>query len=262
MINFKAYIKAKKQYLETLTDDNAIFIYQMGKVGSTSLENSVENAVHIHAFYAKNHTCKVRQAGLDKFGLRSLIYRAERTFFEFLARKAFKRRTQTKIVTLIRKPEERNMSMFFHDIDAYLFSAHTNCISTRKRPIPTRSQSTALLTKVYDEEFDHYYPLNWYANEFEPMTGVDVFSQPFNKEKGYNIIEQDNVSVLCIRTDKLNDLIPVLEAFIGQCVNIKNDNKAESKWYSEIYRNFKNEYELPKAVKHKLKTSQFYQHFF
>ncbi|MDT0602804.1 putative capsular polysaccharide synthesis family protein [Thalassotalea castellviae] len=258
----KRYIKRQLKKCQRYADPNTIFIYQMGKVGSTTLENAIAGSLHIHAFYSKNSTCVIRQKGLNKFGFRAIFYTLEREISDFIHRIIFKRRAHTKIITLVREPIARNQSMFFHDIDAYLFSVHTNCLNTRRTPLPTRSQPKLLLEKVFNEEFDHFYPLNWFDKEFKPMTGVDIYSKAFNKELGYSLIDNKGVSVLCISIDKLDDLTSVIEEFIGHKLVLLKDNNSENKWYSELYKQFRQHYQLPSNIEKTIKISKFYQHFF
>ncbi|GAA5142129.1 putative capsular polysaccharide synthesis family protein [Thalassotalea piscium] len=258
----KAYFSAKQALVAKYADPDTIFIYQMGKVGSTSLEHSIPGAIHIHAFYLKNHTCPVRVKGLAKFGWRYFIYSIEQAFFSALLRWTFKKRKHTKIITLVREPRSRNLSMFFHDLDAYLFAAHTNCLSTRNKPLSTRVQSKDLIEQVYNEEFDHLYALNWFEKEFKPMTGIDIYSTAFDKDLGYSQISNGNISVLCVRTDRLDSSVEIIEKFIGKQLIMVNSNSAETKWYSDLYQHFALSYKLPETIEKKIITSKFYQHFF
>lgn len=239
-----------------------IFIYQMGKVGSTTLENSLPNAIHVHAFYSKNNTCPVRMKGLAKFGFKYFIYRTEQELVDYLLRRAFKKRKNTKIITLVRQPIRRNISMFFHDLDAYLFAAHTNCMNTRSAPLITRYQKTDMLFDVFGCEFDHNYALNWFDREFLPMTGVDVYKHSFDTEKGYALITECQIEVLCLRTDKLSENVNVLSDYLGNQVEILSANKANDKWYGELYQQFVQTYTPSVALELKLKESKFVKHFF
>ncbi len=251
-----------KDLLDKYKASETIFIYQMGKVGSTSLEHSLPSAVHIHAFYSKNHTCPVRLKGLAKFGLKHFFYRAEQELLGWLLRRTFKKRRHTKIITLVREPQARNMSMFFHDIDAYLFAAHTNCLDSRKLPLPTRCQHSSVLVDIYNQEFDHDYVLHWFDNEFLPMTGINVYDNSFDKEQGFSHLKCDSVEVICIRTDKLKYCMAEVSKFVGQEVILDNVNQANEKWYGDIYQNFISSYKLPEAQKEKINRSQFFRHFF
>jgi hypothetical protein len=240
------------------------FIYQMGKVGSTTLEHSLPNAIHIHAFYSKNHTCAIRMHGLAKFGLRYFYHRAEQELTQFLLRRAFKQRENTKIITLVRDPLARNISMYFHDLDAYLFAAHTNCLNTRARALATRCQQTDILKEVFEQEFDHQYPLRWFDQELLAMTGINVYDHAFDKESGFTQISNQgsNIELMVVRTDQLTKSVDALSDFIQQPIELLTSNQAEDKWYGELYQSFKNSYIVPENLKTELDNSQLYRHFF
>jgi len=262
----KSRFKYYQQLIAQYSAEDTVFIYQMGKVGSTTLEHSLPNAVHIHAFYSKNHTCPVRLFGLRSFSFMHFFYAVEQELLWWYIRSVFKQRQKqgktTKIITLVREPLSRNQSMFFHDLDAYLYSAHTNCLNTRPKPIPTRCQTASLLSEVFTQEFNHEYAINWFQNEFFPMTGIDVFKYPFNKAKGMSRIQEKGIDVLCLSCDKLLDNKQQLSDFVGQNIEIESVNKAEDKWYGDLYKQFKVDYVLPESISNKISNSRFYRHFF
>jgi hypothetical protein len=258
----KRRLARHQQLLNQYKDPDTIFIYQMGKVGSTSLTLGINNTLHVHAFYLKNHTCPARLQGLAKFGLLHIVYRAEQEVMAYLVRRAFRQRKHSKIITLVREPVARNMSMFFHDLDAYLFAAHTNCMNTRDKALPTRFQDMDLLNKVFEQEFDHYYPLNWFDNEFARMTGLNIYDYDFNRDLGYCLIKKPSVEVFCLRTDKIAERMDDLSEFCGSKVNLTAVNRADDKWYHEVYKQFSREYSYSTDELDKIYNSQFFQHFF
>jgi hypothetical protein len=259
----KRRLSRYKELLDVYADEKTIFVYQMGKVGSTTLENSLKNVINVHAFYNKNHTCPIRLQGFAKFGLGHMFIRLEQEVLAFLLRKAFRGREHTKIITLVREPVVRNISMFFHDLDAYLFAAHTNCMNTRQAPLPTRCQDKALLLDVFEHEFDHEYALNWFDNEFAVMTGINVYDYPFNKELGYCLINKPSIDVLCLRTDKINDCIDALSEFTDCKLSLLPSNRADNKWYSEVYKQFYAAYSSSSLGQARnIVESKFFKHFF
>ena len=258
----KRKIVSYQKLIAKYTAPETIFIYQMGKVGSTTLEYSLPNAVHLHAFYNKNHTCPARLHGLAKFGFTYFFRRAEQEFTHFLLRRAFKKRKNTKIITLVREPLARNMSMFFHDLDAYIYAAHTNCLNTRQRALPTRHQSRSLLTDIFNQEFNHHYPLTWFDKEFMVMTGIDIYQHSFDIEQGIGYAQHQGTEVICLRIDKLQEHSASLSRFVGQPIELMTQNKAEDKWYAELYQAFKSDYVLSKPLKTELYNSKYYQKFF
>ncbi|WP_174199870.1 putative capsular polysaccharide synthesis family protein [Marinifaba aquimaris] len=247
--------------LKQILDPETIFIYQMGKVGSTSLELGINKSFHVHCFYLANHTCPAR-IKVNQIGLKNRLKRCSDSLFRFLQRTLFKVKANKKIITLVRNPVERNMSMFFHDIDAYLFMAHTNFLNTRKQLLPTRNQSSTILEDVFTNEFDHNYPLCWFDNEFYKTTGINIYSYRFDKKVGYIELEERGHRVICLAQETLNKNLDKIESFLDCSINISEHNSADMKWYADIYHKFKTEFEIPAYIKYKLENSKFYQHFY
>jgi len=262
MHGIKRRIARHLQLIAKYKASETIFIYQMGKVGSTTLEHALPNAIHIHAFYSRNHTCPVRLKGLLKFGIVHFFYQMEQEIVDYLLRRAFKQRKNTKIVTMVRDLSARNVSMFFHDLDAYLYAAHTNCLNTRSMPLPTRNQNKDLLVDVFNQEFNHEYGLTWFDREFLPMTGIDVYNSDFNKDQGFAHFKNGNTEAICIRTDKLKLCINDISDFVGQKITLTNANQANEKWYGELYQSFMKSYIMPEELALCFEKSKFCQHFF
>ena len=101
---------------------NKIFIYQMGKVGSTSLEESIENSVHMHTLYS-NSECWVREAQL--WGLLSPLQKIKRYVGSKLDRMIIRSNNEVKIITLVRDPVARDVSMFFQRLP-YWYTHYLN----------------------------------------------------------------------------------------------------------------------------------------
>lgn len=255
-------ISSLKSLYQAYTDPETVFIYQMGKVGSSSLEHSIPNAYHVHAFYDHNHPCPIRQHGLAQHGLQYFYNRLRQKLHLALLRMAFRRRKQTKIITLIREPVARNVSMFFHDLDAYLFEIYSNSLNSQTKPLLTRFAGKEVVQKAFVDVFDHDYPLRWFDHEFKAMTGIDIFMTPFDADAGVSFITSGSIEVLCLRTDKLNTNANKVAEFIGQPFELNTINVADSKWYSTLYRDFKNDFEIPRPLVDKLLSSKLARHFF
>lgn len=256
-------INRLKQYIslyQKFSDEQAVFVYQMGKVGSTSLEHSLNNAIHIHNFYSRNHPCQLRLLGLAGFGWRYFVKRLNQEIEYLLMRTAFNRRKHTKIITLVRKPLARNISMYFHDLDAYLFDAYTNCQRTNLPPMATREQNSALLSQVFIERFDHNYVLDWFDNEFKVMTGIDIYQH--NYKRSANIIKNKKYSIFLCDISELNNEVDQLSKFIDAPFELASVNQGDNKWYAQQYDQFKTSFQVPKNIKQKIESSKYYQHFY
>jgi hypothetical protein len=243
-------------------DPKSVFVYQMGKVGSTALEQSIDNAIHIHNFYSKNHPCLLRLKGLAGFGWRYYFKRLEQELELFIKRLAFRKRKHTKIVTLVRPALDRNISMFFHDLDCYLYALYSNCDRTSFPPMATRTQDTHVLMKAFEMHYQQSYPLTWFDNELKKMTGLDIYAQPFDMTKGLVTVSNTKCEVMCLDINVLPSSTGLLSAFIGQSIVLSRENQAQSKWYGSLYKQFKNEYIPSTELTQLLKNSKYSTHFF
>jgi|SRR5690606_2252081 len=94
-----------------------ILIYQMGKVGSSSIYASlkakgVPKVFHLHRMNPET-TQKMKRTFLEQNLLAQ--FRTEQ-LFETIYRKAIQRRKKVKIITLVREPISRNISAFFENL--------------------------------------------------------------------------------------------------------------------------------------------------
>ena len=124
-----------------------VLIYQMGKVGSTTLENAIPNSLHLHSLF-NNPPCPVR-AQLRE---RSLVTRLRRRMGDRYKASVIRSRSLTKIITLVRDPFERNLSMYFQDLP-YWVSAYLEL-----NPERMRDEGFELLFDAFSETFPHEYP--------------------------------------------------------------------------------------------------------
>lgn len=230
-------------------NEKNIIIYQMGKVGSSSLENSIKGSIHTHMFFG-NSPCHVhlrqRRSGIKKYSGK---------IGDAIKVTALKRRKIIKIITPIRDPADRNISMFFQDL------AHWIYFHTGKGNHDSRFEGDDYLKTVFKESFDHEYALNWFDIEFRRLTGIDIYSYPYDKEKGIATINKGKFSVLVLDSNKIEDNIPLIEEFAQQKITLKNTNTAERKWYGDIYKKFKSEFDI-EHYREKLKTHKFYKKFY
>lgn len=86
---------------------------------------------------------------------------------------------------------------------------------------------------------------SWFDYEIKALFGVDVYEYPFDREKGYAIIEQDNIRILIYKCEKLSQLGKVVGEFLDDPrFSLNNANQGEKKVYSYVYREFKEKIKL------------------
>ena len=229
---------------------DTLFIYQMGKVGSTALEQALPNAVHMHSLF-QNPPCPARQAlsGGGFSGLRRRLSDAAKV-------RVIRSRPKTKIISLVREPLDRNIAMFFQDLHFWL-SAYIE-----KYPHRMRDEGQELLVDAFNELFPHDYPCTWFDREVKQLTGIDVFEHPFDRSEGYSIITNGPYELLVLRLDQLSALLSEISDFVGSEVLLPQANRGDAKWYADAYRQFKADYQPSLSMQTLLNDSQYSQHFF
>ena len=218
----------------------------MGKVGSTTLELALPGSIHIHTLYdnrlwdeSNNPFLKTKR--LAGFALKRL---------------AINSRRRVRIITLIREPQSRDVSMFFQLMPSLIH----NYISENN--YDSRGEGMELLYETFENAYDYNFALDWFDMELKRLTGIDVFDYPFDKNKGYLEINKGKYDVLLIEMAKLNDLEGVVGDFCSTNICFKDSNRGGLKWYGQIYKVFKKEYLPSEKYLNTLKNSKFYKHFY
>jgi hypothetical protein len=167
--------------LRAYNGDRPIFVYQMGKVGSTNLYEGANEQRGESSFF---HLHRVNREFIRKL---KESYNSNAIspyfFYNFSALrmapilKNERGRGRVRILCPIREPLTRNVSHFFHDIERFY--------NWRSPP-----RGVDDLAEMFERKFEHWYPDAWFSEEFKKTTDVDVFSEPFPKSRGLKYIQQ------------------------------------------------------------------------
>lgn len=156
---------------------------------------------------------------------------------------------KVKIITLVRDPIERNISAFF---DAFEF-----LLETKEEDY---SGNIEELEQIYHKTFFHDYPTNWFQNQFYKGSGIDIFKHTFSIEEGYDFIENNNTSVLLLRSDLKNSK---KKRFIETFCTVENfqikDKNVNSR---SLYNQFKNKIKFSRDYLEEIYNSNLALHFF
>lgn len=236
-----------KNYSDILANPSLIWLYQPGKVASSTIRESTSlETHHMHSlafgFNADNGLSGVYSQMLDEIKKRPI-----------------------KIITGIREPISRDISAFFHGSDRdiwplityghnfwlYLFGDYSRC---EKLNVQALRKRACTFEKSLNDSFEHLsksiieYKSDeflWFDYEIKALFGVDIYDYPFDREKGYTVIEQDNIQILVYKCEKLNQLEKVIGEFIEDPeFSLVNANQGEEKVYSYVYKKFKEEVKL------------------
>ena len=241
---FYTRISALTEIFGALPDP--VLVYQMGKVGSSSVERTLAGAgipkVHVHFIAPASWKETARWHRKNGQTLPPHFHKGRllRHWINWTER-------QVRVVTLVRDPIARHVSGAFE-------TGHFT-------EFPTKNQSKALqeLRNQLCAEDVLDYPYTWFDRESAPVFDVDVLNHPFNREKGYGRIKNENVDLLILTLEQLNDLVPtVLSAFVGTSVEIE---KARVRT-DEVYDRVKEQLTLPESTVRRLYDHSWMRHFY
>lgn len=245
--------------------DPQIIVYQMGKVASRAIVDTLEsqteykNIIHIHHMsYAELD--RIERWYNYELGQNTPDYidwsRAVRRRVE-----EFKGTGKLKIITLFRDPVEVEISAMFQNIDV----SHRECLNNDD----TLSENKILnkINKVYSEYNvrDSYY-LNWFERELNDVFDFDIYSYDSKvlHQQGYNIINLTCADILVINYHSLRNVFNVaIEKFLGvKNITLIHSNVSSEKKYAKEYRQVKDMFNLPIESREKIYSSKYAKYFF
>lgn len=249
--------------LRRFGDSSPIIIYQMGKVGSTTVYKSLESAdlgisVH-HAHFlswegiqdAENYFLSLQKPKMPAHIARSKQLREE------IDRAGVNR---WRIITLVREPIGWHISNFFQNVDAYYPDLVAEDGSLKADEAVEFLQH-GLAT--FDEHTD--YASNWFDREMKRVFDVDVYDHPFDHEKGFVIIPGQNVRLLVLRLENLDrSFRQAMRRFIGPwpVVRVVRSNVGTRKKHAEAYEHVLGCLVVPESVCARVYASKYARHFY
>ncbi|WP_187254498.1 putative capsular polysaccharide synthesis family protein [Alkalicoccus halolimnae] len=242
-------------------NENLVLIHQMGKVGSTSITSSLKTIgftpIHVHSFYSPLSTQMYKHYHSTKY-YRSFGYRLRYFLRHQLVLRLLKSRKKLKIISLVREPVSRNMSMYFH-------AFHVPLMDINKHKDNRREENTNMeaFRNDFFKKFNHTYGVNWFHEEFQRAWGVNIYEYPFNREEGHTVIREGNLEILLLKMERLNDSETVIADFLDLPeFELKNDNMGSKKWYHAVYKEFKEKLHPKREYLHQLYESDYMSHFY
>ena len=248
--------------LRNVEQRNPILVYQMGKVGSSTIIETLKQLdlnvpiLHLHTLdpnELKRAIRKQRQSSshfLPSHLLTSkiLISKMQRDIFP------------CRVITLTREPIARAISFVFEDWHKKISDALTSDGTFENE------QVVSAITRILSEKNGHSDPGIWFHNELNENLNVDVFSVPYDLEKGFRIISRDSVSVLIIRVEDLNrSLVSALIEYLeleNEDFQIRQKNIGKKKWYANSLSNLKTSFTISVSTANRILSSEYVEHFY
>ncbi len=230
-------VNSTKGYWSLNTCTNPpIIVYQMGKVGSSSIRHSLKSS----GVYPVFHTHSIGPSHEETF-ISRILYN-----------NVIAKNKEAKFISLVREPIGRNISAFFEN-----FKRDTG-VSYEKSNFTIRE-----LTELFLKSYDHSIPLKWFDNNIKNILGIDVYEHSI-KENGVLITQIGNFNLLVIKSE-INNFIK--EKYIADFLNLRdfkiiNANEGTKKIYSETYQLFLKNAKLPRSYIEEMCNSRYFKHFY
>ena len=242
--------RLKNYYSNIKYGKNIFLIYSMGKVGTTSVYKLTHKKYphfpihHVH-FLSDNWVKRILPALNSEFHGNIKV---ANEVYKSLQRYSTHR---IKIITMVREPLMREVSDIFENWRGLLKADSINNLSFQ-------------MLKDYLDTHSHEYVLNWFDSEFKEYLDFDIYSAPFDKEKGFSIYKTTKADILCIKLEKLNECITTaIKEFSGLTIeNSSSANSSEQKPGKELYRLLNKNYKAPKSKLQTLYQSKYVTHFY
>lgn len=236
--HYKALFRSRitdtlKTKMVTIQASEPIYIFQMGKVGSVSVQDTLAGSlsnkiVHAHCFEEMSQEDQELLTSRHSAGL------------------------PITVITPVREPLSRNVSAFFQT-----FKRDTGFEFT------ARPWNQDELLTLFLQRYPHEESLDWFDISFRPMIGLDIYAEPFPRQQKWQVYTRGSFKVLIYRTDlSRQEQLAVIAGFVGCKVDAWiMGNRAEDKDYAEIYRAFCASAILPEDYISRMSASRFYRHF-
>jgi hypothetical protein len=222
-------------YERKLERRTPVFIYQMGKVASSTLFRSLAMqypgvVLRSHKFAADYGHWKVRR------------------FYRWVLAEA----RRLNVISLVREPVSRNVSAFFQNFER-----------DAGQPYQEGAFSTDELKALFLERFNHGEPLDWFENHISRHFGIDVYTTPFPGGASATYV-QANIRLLIVRVEAEDDAkIRAVKEFLGMPeFHLLPANISATKAYAEGYRAFRKGVKLPAEYVAWMCDSRYCRHFY
>ncbi len=216
-----------------------ILIFQFGKVGSTTicrtLDKNNRSSLHMHELTDNREVRAVAD-----------LIRAKVPGW--------------KVITLVRDPVAREVSYFFQNLDS---ETTTPYVGTRSYVLSlSRERLGQLFVEKMCDLKEH--PFEWFNRFIRPSFGLDVFLEPFDKERGFQIYKTSIADILLIRYENLwNEGKKAIADFVHlKQLEWTPNNISSDKYYAKQYKTFKEEFIMPKKYIEEIYKSPYVEKFY
>lgn len=233
-MGLRSWIRAR---MNTDLSNNRILVYQMGKVGSVSMQVSLRRLG-----FKTNHAHYLWMTHRGEYN----------TNKPGLVKNILKRDRQWTVVSLVREPIARNISAFFQRIEKYY-------------PTYKTWEYKPDMVDAFLDAYEQFWPLIWYDLEMLPLFQLDIYAHEFDHTKGYTIYKNANVNLLILRLEDMDRVIgQAFKEFVGlrgvkPALSNYTTNKSR---VAQMYTDFKEKSRFPKEYLDWMYDSRYAKYFY
>jgi len=220
-----------------------VMVFQMGKVGSTSIYKSLRRQYKGAVSHAHGDIDN------PEFWNSYMMYVQANNG------------GRLKIISSIRDPVSRNVSAFFHNVSGSGNTQDRSNLSIEE-----------LLNGFLDNPeqrgkrevfLDHQQPLRWFDDNILRYFDIDVYEKRFS-EHGITLYCSGNVELLVMRHDICDQQKEqaIREYLDLPNFRLKNTNIGEQKDYADLYHEFKKKAVIPDSYLDDMCASKYFKHFY
>ena len=182
-----------------------IIIYQMGKVGSSTIQASLKKSNIPNSVFHCHHMSNKSLDKIVKLHAQNQKGREAQFLKGVKLRKLLNHLTNQnrtiKIISLVRETIGLEISAVFENL------RHRPALLSGDGSINKPRMHEFLLQKIRRLNHKHSYFSNWFDMEFNGTFGLDIYAYPYDYEKRYSIINDSKVSILLMRLEDISEYL-------------------------------------------------------
>ena len=241
-------IYALKEFLRA--QPRPILIYQMAKVGSTTVYQSLRNAgvnpLHVHSISdtARTNGFEYYRSHGEAPPIHLYVSRLLKPYLKLTSHRV-------KVITLVREPIARYISGLRQM--ARFSGVFSHSISQIQERIVERLSDP--------EEMEYIF--GWFDQEIKNVLGVDVMNRSFDRKQGFQFLEGPRADVLVLKLERLSDLLPtVVSDFVGVPLQEERSNVGHRKERGDKYSQVKQSLQVPEPIRNRIYSHKWVRHFY
>jgi len=229
-----------------------VAVYQMGKVGSTSLAEALTTVglpvFQVHTLNATILATIVKRHQDQGLRLPGHIRESLKIKEEFLDKGM-----PIKIITAVRDPIARNISAYFQMLSSF-----------RSLKQEFEEDELQAMMAEFRKKYRHDIPLTWFDVEIKEVLGVDVYNHPFSKNDGVQRIQENGQDILLLKAETTDSIkVAAIRDFLQiPELSLRLKNVGAGKAYTHYYKPFLDRIQLPAAYLDQMYESLLARHFY